>query len=172
VPALNIIFRVSITCAWLLLSLVYRANADTLPVSAPIRFGSDKAVEIDATLDRHRNYSINLAIHFNNDQERAFARLLIGDQAPICRVLKDCGEAASFKVTIRTNDTVLFEQVKQSYGHFSFSAGAYYRNILITPLKPGKYKFRVEVVDFGPTMPRADTSIELSTDSRERDFGD
>jgi hypothetical protein len=38
------------------------------------------------------------------------------------------------------------------------------------PLKPGKYNFRIEIIEFGPTMPKADASIELSTDSRARDL--
>ena len=166
----NIIRRLAIACTCLLFWQIHAVAADRLPVSTPIKFGLDNAVELHATLDRHRNYYINLVLHFRSDEQRAFVRAFIGEPTPICKALNDCGETASFKVTIRTIDNVLLEQTKTSYGYFAHSANAYYRNILITPLKPGKYNLRIEIIEFGPTMPKADASIELSTDSRARDL--
>jgi hypothetical protein len=169
--AMKIALRLAIACVGLLLWVGYANSAARLPLSVPVKFGVDKAVEIDATLDRYRNYYINLAIQFKNAEQRAFARVLIGDQTPICRALNDCGETAVFKVTIRARDNVLLEETKTSYGHFAFSASAYHRNILVTPLKPGKYNIRLEVIEFGLAMSKADAAIELSTDARERDLG-
>jgi hypothetical protein len=166
----NIIRRLAIAFICLLFWQVYAVAADRLPVSIPIKFGVDKVAELEATVARHRNYYINLEFRFTNDEQRAFVRAFIGEPAPICKALNDCGETASFKITIRTSDKVVFEQTKTSYGYFAHSANAYYRNILVTPLKPGKYNFRIEAIEFGPSMPKADASIELSTDPRARDL--
>lgn len=169
--AVTVIWKLSAgACVWLLLWTVYASSAELLPVSVPVRFGIDKAVEFSATIDRNRNYYINLVLHFQSDEQRAFARALIGEQAPICKALNDCGEIASFKVTIETKGGVLLQQTRPTYGHFAYSSTAYYRNILITPLKPGRYNITIDIIEFGQAMLKADTSIELSTDSREADL--
>jgi hypothetical protein len=86
--------------------------------------------------------------------------------------INDCGEISSFEVTVTRGGNVIFRGQKEAYGHYAHGASEYYRNILILPLRPGRYTIKVEVNEFGEGMRNADTAIEMSTDPRERDLED
>jgi hypothetical protein len=154
--------------------LLFVANAraaQRLPISVPFKIGTDKLVEFSVNITNYRNYYIDLIFYFKTDQQRAAVKKIVGEPAPICRRLKDCGERSSFEVTIMRGGDVIFRGEKEAFGHYAHGASEYYRNILILPLRPGQYTIKVEINEFGEGMKNADTAIEVSTDPRERDLG-
>ena len=142
-----------------------------IPVSVPIKFGVEKSVEFSIIIDRHRNYYLDLALRFENIEERDLARKIIGDATSLCRAAHDCGEVSSFKITITMGDRIVFAQERQAYGHYAFLERAYLRNVLIIPLRPGTYEIRVEVTEFGSRLHGAKTDLVFTTDPREQDLG-
>jgi len=144
--------------------------APRIPVSVPLKFGIDRAVEFSVTIDRYRNYYLDLVVRFENNDERKFARQVVGDATDVCRVLNDCGEISSFNITIKSGDKVILQLEKQAYGHFGFGENVYARNILVVPLRPEMYTFRSEIIDFGSKLKSANTELTLSTDPRDSDL--
>lgn len=167
----SLILRLSFACLGVLLLAAGAALAEKIPVSVPIRFGLDKSVQFGAVITRHRNYYLDLVILFKDEEQRAQARAIAGEPTRICKALNNCGEPSTFKVVIRKSTELILEETRVSYGHYSYSASGFYRNILIAPLTSGEYTISVEILESGSRLPRTDTLIELSTDARERDLG-
>jgi Domain of unknown function (DUF5625) len=158
------------TCVWLLLFSL-PANADTsLPLSVPIHFDTDKVVELSAELTRYRNYNLDIVFRFRDDQERAFAKKVVGEPTRSCKISNECGDTVSFVVTIKVGLEVITKQEKKVFGVYAFSATQFYRNILIMPLRPGRYTITVEPTEFTENMMRTNAAIELSTDARASDL--
>ncbi len=131
----RILFRA--TCFWLLLLLHCANAAPRIPISVPIRFGVDTYVEFSADITRHRNYYLDVVFSSRNQQQREFVRKVVGEPEISCRALNECGEISSFKVTIKQRDQTVLQAQKDAVGRYAYGAFEFYRNILITALRPG-----------------------------------
>jgi hypothetical protein len=143
----------------------------TIPVSVPIKFGIEIFAEFPVIITKYRNYYLDLVVFFENSQERQLARQIVGDATNLCGAVKECGEASTFDVTVRRGNETILQRRAQPYGHYAFSERAYFRNILVTPLRPGTYDIRIEIAESGLGMRNVKTAIQLTTDPRERDLG-
>jgi Domain of unknown function (DUF5625) len=168
--SLNVL-KFEVLCVLILLFVADARAAQQFPV-VPFKVGEDKSVEFSVNIARYRNYRIDLIFYFRTEQQRAVVKKIVGEPEPVCRRLNDCGETSSFEVTVMRGSSVVFRAKKEAYGYYAHGASEYYRNILILPLRPGQYSIKVEVNEFGEGMRNADTAIEVSTDSRERDLGE
>jgi hypothetical protein len=155
---------------WLLLFLLPANAATSLPFAVPIHFATDKVIEFSVELIRYRNYNLDIVFLFRDDQERAFAKKIVGEPTRSCRISNECGDTASFVVTIRAGPEVILKQEKKAFGTYGFSATQFYRNILIIPLRPGRYTITVEPTEFTENMTRINAAIEISTDARASDL--
>jgi hypothetical protein len=136
----------------------------------PIHFGKDKVVELSAELARYRSYYLDVVFIFKNDQQRAFAKEVVGAPTRSCEASSECGEASSFMITIKAGSGVILKQEKKVFGRYAFSADQFYRNILVIPLRPGSYTITVEPTEFTEKLTNARAAIELSTDARASDL--
>jgi hypothetical protein len=157
-------------CVWLSLFLLPAKAATSLPLSTPIYFDKGNIVELSADLARYRNYNIDIVFRFGNDQERAFAKKIVGEPTRSCKISNECGDTVSFVVTIRAGTDVISRQEKTVFGSYAFSATQFYRNIMIIPLRPGHYTITLELVEFTENMTKTNAAIELSTDARASDL--
>jgi hypothetical protein len=149
----------------------FPANAGTLlPLSVPIHFDADKVIEFSADLTRYRNYNLDIVFRFKDDQERAFVKKVIGEPTRSCKISNECGDAVSFAVTIKSGSELITKQEKKVFGSYAFSATQFYRNIVVVPLKPGRYTITVEPIEFNENIVRTNAAIELSTDARASDL--
>jgi hypothetical protein len=169
-PTMTVSF-VKIICVWFLLVLTPANAASGFPQSVPLRFGNDKSVELAADLTRYRNYYVDIVFHFKDEQQRAFLKKIVGEPTPICKALNDCGVTPSFLVTIKAGMDVILREERRPIGYYAHGASRFYRNILITPLKPGYYTITVEVTQSTNEIANTTATIDLSTDSREADLG-
>lgn len=169
---MKLAFLIRASCVWLLLLSLPAKAATSLPFSVPINFGSDKIVDSSAELTRYRNYNLDVVFRFRADQERAFAKKVVGEPTRSCKISNECGDTVSFVVTIKAGLDVIFKQEKTVSGTAGYSATQFYRNILIMPLKPGRYTITVEPTEFTENMTKSDAAIELSTDARATDLRD
>jgi hypothetical protein len=96
---------------------------------------------------------------------------LIGGAPNICKALKDCGEETSFHVKITSEGNVVLQQDKEPYGAYSFDGKAFFRNILIVPLRPGLYEFEISIEKFGAPLMDARVNIILGTYGNANDLG-
>jgi len=148
------------------------ANAATgLPFAKPLRFGVDKSVELTVELTRHRYYYLDLVFYFQDDEQRAVAKKIVGEPTPVCKALNDCGVTPSFLVTIKSADKTVLTEEKTPGGHYAFGSNQYYRHILIAPLRPGTYTITVQVTQSPDELTRIPAGVELSTDARTLDIG-
>jgi hypothetical protein len=155
----------------LFLLLASPAGAATpLPLSVPIHFGKDKIVQLSAELARYRSYYLDVVFIFKNDQQRVFAKEVVGQPTQSCKASSECGEASSFMITIKAGSDVILKQEKKIFGRYAFSADQFYRNILVIPLRPGSYTITVEPTEFTEKMTNTQAAIELSTDARASDL--
>jgi hypothetical protein len=161
---------VQITCFLFLLFASPAGAATPLPLSVPIHFGKDKVVELSAELARYRSYYLDVVFIFKNDQQRAFAKEVVGAPTRSCEASSECGEASSFMITIKAGSGVILKQEKKVFGRYAFSADQFYRNILVIPLRPGSYTITVEPTEFTEKMTNTHAAIELSTDARASDL--
>jgi len=152
-------------------SWLRNAHAQGVPVSIPIKFGADPIVGFSVTIERYRNYFLNLIFLFEDQRERRSARKIAGDAKGFCEQQNDCGKAARFHVTIKKGDNIILKQDTKSYGTYGFTAKAFLRNILIAPLKPASYDIELAVIEFDPGIGDVKTGIELTTDPRAGDLG-
>jgi hypothetical protein len=161
-----------IICGWLWL-LLSPANAVTqLPLNVPLRFGSDKFVELAVELTRYRFYQVDLVFPFENAERRATAKRLAGEPTQNCEPLKDCGVTPSFLVTIRRGADVVLREEKTPVGIYAFSASGFYRKISATRLKPARYDITVEVVRSPAELIDYHAFIQFTTDARAADLKD
>lgn len=161
---------VKIICIWLLLVLTPAHAATGVPQSVPLRFGIDKSVELSADLTKHRNYYIDIVFHFKDEEQRTLLKKMVGEPAPICKALNDCGITPSFLVTIKAGKDVILREEKTPIGYYAHGSSRFYRNILITPLKPGNYTITVEVTQTANEIANTTATIDFSSDSREADL--
>jgi hypothetical protein len=161
---------IQITCVLLSLFTWPASAATPLPLSVPIHFGKDKIVELSAELARYRSYYLDVVFIFKNDQQRAFAKEVVGEATRSCKVSSECGEASSFMITIKAGSEIILKQEKKVFGRYAFSADQFYRNILVIPLRPGPYTITVEPTEFTEKMTNTQAAIELSTDARASDL--
>jgi hypothetical protein len=157
---------------FLWLSLLPADAATQLPLDKPLRFGTDKAVELSAELARHRAYYLDVAFPFHDAQQRVYMRNLVGDATPNCKALNECGIPTAFLVTIRNGDNILLKEERKVFGHYAFDVNKYYRNIVIVPLKPGNYIITVEIMENPKEIMGVDAVIRLTTDARATDLKD
>jgi hypothetical protein len=169
-PTMTVSF-VKIICVWFLLVLTPANAATGFPQSVPLRFGIDKSVELAADLTRYRNYYLDIVFHFKDEQQRALLKKIVGEPTPICKALNDCGVTPSFLVTIKEGMNVILREERKPIGYYAHGSSRFYRNILITPLKPGGYTITVEVTQSTNEIANTTATIDLSTDSREADLG-
>jgi hypothetical protein len=165
--------RCAITAFLSLLALLVSAagtSSQTL-VSVPIKIDADQVVQFSVNITRHRYYYLDLAILFRNPDERIKARALVGEATPACRALNECGEESQFNVTISSADTVLMQQQHEAFGHYRATDRAYFRNILVTPLRPGRYQITVQFLKYGGQLRAVDAELSFGTDARFRDIG-
>ncbi|MEA2941532.1 MAG: hypothetical protein QOD09_2061 [Bradyrhizobium sp.] len=161
---------VQITCFLFLLFVSGAGAATPLPLSVPIHFGKDKVVELSVELARYRSYYLDVVFIFKNDQQRAFAKEVVGAPTRSCKASSECGEASSFIITIKAGSDLILKQEKRVFGRYAFSADQFYRNILVVPLRPGSYTITVEPTEFTEKMANTHAAIELSTDARASDL--
>ena len=136
----------------------------------PIHFGKDKIVELSAELTRYRSYYLDVVFIFKNDQQRVFAKEVVGEPTRSCKASNECGEASSFIITVKAGSDIILKQEKKVFGSYAFSANQFYRNILIVPLRPGSYTITVEPTEFTEKLINTRAAIELSTDARASDL--
>jgi Domain of unknown function (DUF5625) len=162
---------IPVVCVWLLL-LWQQANAATgLPFAKPLRFGVDQSVEFSVELARHRYYFLDVVFYFQNTEQRAVAKEIVGEPTPVCKALNDCGVTPSFLVTIKSADKIILTEEKTPGGHYAFQSNQFNRHILITPLRPGTYTITVQVTQSADGLISIPAGIELSTDARTLDIG-
>jgi hypothetical protein len=161
---------VKIICVWFLLGMTPAIAATGFPQSVPLRFGIDKSVELAAALTRYRNYYLDIVFHFKDEQQRTALKKIVGEPTPICKALNDCGVTPSFLVTIKAGMDVILREESKPIGYYAHGSSRFYRNILITPLKPGTYTITVEVTQSENEMANTTSTIDFSTDSREADL--
>ncbi|MHB8268437.1 DUF5625 family protein [Bradyrhizobium sp.] len=148
------------------------ANATTgLPFAKPLRFGVDQSVEFTVELARYRYYFLDVVFYFQDPEQRAVAKKIVGEPTPVCKALNDCGITPTFLVTIRSGDKVILTDTKTPVGHYAFRANQFNRHIIITPLKPGTYTVTVQVTQSADELIQIPAGIELSTDARTLDIG-
>jgi Domain of unknown function (DUF5625) len=171
VPVRSNAWIIPIIYVWLLL-IWQPANAATrLPFSKPLRFGVDQSVEFTVQLARYRYYFLDVVFYFQDAEQRAVARKIVGEPTPACKALNDCGVTPSFLVTIKSADKTILTEEKTPGGHYAFQANQFSRHILITPLRPGTYIITVQVTQSADELIRIPAGIELSTDARTLDIG-
>jgi hypothetical protein len=73
------------------LALLPADAATQLPLDKPLRFGTDKVVELHAELARHRAYYLDVTFPFRDAQQRAYMRNIVGDATRNCKELNACG---------------------------------------------------------------------------------
>jgi hypothetical protein len=161
---------VKIFFVWFLLVLSPADAATGFPQSVPLRFGIDKSVELSADLTRYRNYYLDIVFHFNDEQQRTLLKKIVGEPAPICKALNDCGVTPSFLVTIKKGMDIILREERRPVGYYAHGSSRFYRNILITPLKPGNYTITVEVTQSTDEVANTTATVDFSTDSREADL--
>jgi hypothetical protein len=157
-------------CAWLFLLLSPAGAATQLPFSVPLRFAFDRVVEFPVEVVRHRYYQVDLVFPFRDQEQRVAARKLAGESTRICRALKDCGIVPSFLVTIRSGAEMLVREEMTPVGTYAFSADGFYRAILKTALKPGRYDIKVEVTHLPAELVNYESTIQFTTDARSSDL--
>jgi hypothetical protein len=153
-----------------LLSAAFAVAATVLPLDKPLRFGIDKVVELSAELARHRAYYLDIAFPFRDAQQRAYMRNIVGDAAPNCKELNECGISIAFLVTIRSGDNILLNEERRTFGHYAFDVNSYYRNIVIAHLRPGNYTITVVPIESPKEIMNVDAVIRLTTDARATDL--
>jgi hypothetical protein len=161
--------------AWLILTwlLLFPAGAATqLPLDKPLRFGTDKSVELFAELARYRVYYLDIAFPFRDAQERAYMSRIVGEPTRICKLSGECGVPTAFLITVKKGDDLILREEKKVFGRYAFDVKKYYRNIITIQLKPGIYTITVEPTDNGNEITDLDALIELSTDARATDLKD
>jgi hypothetical protein len=156
----------------LLLSAPFAGAATQLPLDKPLRFGTDKVVELSAELARHRAYYLDVTFPFRDAQQRAYMRNIVGDATPNCKQLNECGIPTGFLVTIRNGDNILLKEKRMAFGHYAFDVNRYYRNIIILHLRPGNYTITVEPIESPKEITDVDAVIRLTTDARATDLRD
>jgi hypothetical protein len=161
---------VQVACFLFLLFASPAGAATPLPLSVPIHFGKDKIVELSAELARYRSYYLDVVFIFKDEQQRVFAKEVVGEPTRSCKASSECGEASSFMITIKAGDNVILKQEKKVFGSYAFSADQFYRHILVIPLRPGSYTITVEPTEFTEKLTNARAAIELSTDARASDL--
>ena len=169
-PTMTVSF-VKIICVWFLLVLTPANAATGFPQSVPLRFGIDSSVELVADLSRYRNYYLDIVFHFKDEQQRTALKKIVGEPTPICKALNDCGVTPSFLVTIKGGMDVILQEERKPIGYYAHGSSRFYRNILITPLKPGNYTITVEVTQSENELANTTATIDLATDSREANLG-
>lgn len=163
---------IPIIYVWLLL-LWQQADAATgLPFAKPLRFGVDQSVEFTVELARYRYYFLDVVFYFQDAEQRAVAKKIVGERTPVCKALNDCGVTPSFLVTIKSAGKAILTEEKTPGGHYAFQSNQFNRHILITPLRPGTYTITVQVTQSPDELIRIPAGIELSTDARTLDIGD
>jgi hypothetical protein len=153
-----------------LLNAPLAGAATQLPLDKPLRFGTDKVVELSAELARHRAYYLDIAFPFRDAQQREYMRSVVGDATRNCKPLNECGIPTAFLVTIRNGDNIVLKEEKMVFGHYSFDVNRYYRNIVIVPLRPGTYNITVELAESPNEIMGVDAVIRLTTDARATDL--
>jgi hypothetical protein len=156
---------------WLLSAPLARA-ATQLPLDKPLRFGTDKVVELFAELARHRVYYLDIAFPFRDAQERAYMSRIVGEPTRICKLSGECGVPTAFLITLKKGEELILREEKKVFGRYAFDVKKYYRNIITIQLKPGSYTITVEPTDNGNEIADLDALIELSTDARATDLKD
>jgi hypothetical protein len=147
------------------------AAAQKIPAYVPIKFGTDSFVEFPVTIERHRSYYLNLIFLFESQEQRRLAKEIAGEPKDICQQQNECGKAASFNITIRTREQIVFHLKTKSHGIYAFTAKAFLRNICVVPLRPGRYNVRIDMIEFDSGINDVKTGIELTTDPRAADLG-
>jgi hypothetical protein len=155
-----------------LLSAPFAVAATQLPLDKPLRFGTDKVVELSAELARHRAYYLDVAFPFRDAQQRAYMRKIAGDATRICEELNECGIPTVFLVTVRNGDGILLKEERKAFGHYAFDANRYFRNIIILRLRPGSYTITVDPIENPKEIMDVDAVIRLTTDARATDLKD
>jgi hypothetical protein len=162
---------IPIICFCFLLFWQPATAAMGLPFAKPLRFGVDKSVELTVELTRYRYYFLDVVFYFEDNEQRAVAKKVVGEPTPICKALNDCGVTPSFSVTIRSADKTILTEEKTPVGHYAFRSNQFNRHILITPLRPGIYTITVQVTQSSDELTRLPAGIEFSTDPRTLDIG-
>jgi hypothetical protein len=155
-----------------LLSAPFALAATQLPLDKPLRFGTDKVVELYAELARHRAYYLDVTFPFRDAQQRAYMRNIVGEATPNCKQLTECGIPTDFLVTVRNDDSILLKEERKVFGHYAFDVNIYSRNIIVLRLKPGNYTITVEPIDNPTEIMDVDAIIRLTTDARATDLRD
>lgn len=164
---------ISLVCLILVWFSLWPADAATqLPLDKPLRFGTDKVVELSAELARHRAYYLDVTFPFSDAQQRAHMSRIVGGPTRICKLSNECGVPTAFLITIRKEGNIILTEERKVFGRYAFDANQYYRNIIIIPLKPGNYTIRVEPTENADDLANINASIELSTDARASDLSD
>jgi hypothetical protein len=149
------------------------ANAATqLPLDKPLRFGTDKVVELYAELARHRAYYLDVTFPFRDAQQRAYIRNIVGDATQNCKQLNECGIPTVFLVTVRNGDSILLKEERKAFDHYAFDMSRYYRNIIIVRLRPGSYNITVVPIENPNEIMDVDAVIRLTTGARATDLRD
>jgi len=155
-----------------LFSTRFVGAATQLPVDKPLRFGTDKSVELFAKLTRHRVYYLDIAFPFRDAQERAYMSRIVGEPTRICKLSGECGVPTAFIVTVKKGEDLVLREEKRVFGRYAFDVKRYYRNIITIQLKPGSYTITVEPTENGNEIADLEALIELSTDARATDLKD
>jgi hypothetical protein len=92
-----------------LLSAPLADAATLLPLDKPLRFGTDKVVELSVELARNRAYHLDIAFPFHGAQQRAYIRNVVGDATRICKLSNECGVPTVFLVTIKIGEAIILK---------------------------------------------------------------
>jgi hypothetical protein len=146
--------------------------ATLLPLDKPLRFGTDKIVELSAELARHRAYHVDVTFPFRDAKQRIEMSRIVGEPTRSCMLSNECGVPTAFLITIRKNDNIILREERRVFGRYAFDANKYYRRIIGIPLMPGSYTITVEPTGNADELANIDALIELSTDARASDLSD
>jgi hypothetical protein len=164
---------VSVVCPVLVwLSLSPADAATQLPLNKPLRFGTDKVVELSAELARHRAYHVDVAFPFRDAKQRVEMSRIVGEPTRSCMLSNGCGVPTAFLVTVRKDNNIILREQRRVFGRYAFDANKYYRRIIGLPLTPGSYTVTVEPTGNADELAGIDALIELSTDARASDLSD
>jgi hypothetical protein len=123
-------------CVWLLVFVSPASAATQLPLNKPLRFGTDKIVQLSAELARHRVYYLDIAFPFRDAQQRAYMSRIVGEPTRICKLSGECGVTTAFLITIKKGEDLVLREERRVFGRYAFDVNKYYRNIVTVPLKP------------------------------------
>lgn len=97
-------------------------------------------IEFYSIINEHRIYSFDIQFMFEDDVSKKKALKAAGTSYDNCKNKIECGIPINASIYIHNSNNILIQTKNtKSSGYYLMSGSYYARNILDSPLKPGKY---------------------------------